>query len=80
MIVSQPVNRTLSSPVSIDKIIISGNPSLRISQLVKAIHCKQVIAASDNSFNKTERWKKECEQLHLRFHAVAQNGAFVMDF
>lgn len=29
---------------------------------------------------KIEQWKKECEELHLQFHPVSEQGAFVIIF
>jgi len=29
---------------------------------------------------KIDKWKKDCEELHLHFHSVPEQGAFVTDF
>ncbi|HRH47495.1 MAG TPA: ComEC/Rec2 family competence protein [Panacibacter sp.] len=65
--------------IPVDIIIISGNPKIYISQLQQAFTFKQLIFDSSNPLWKTGLWKKDCDSLHLRFHSVAQQGAFVMD-
>lgn len=66
-------------PQDIDIIIISGNPKLYIPQLVKVFNCKQYVADASNSLWKIEKWKQDCDRLHLRFHSIPEEGAFVLD-
>ncbi|HRI20231.1 MAG TPA: ComEC/Rec2 family competence protein [Panacibacter sp.] len=71
--------REVEEKIAIDVIILSKNPKLYISQLQDIFDFKTVVFDSSNPLWKTELWKKDCESLHLRFHSVAQQGAFVMD-
>jgi len=68
-----------SKKTLLDIIVICKNPRLSISQLQNEFACKEIIFDSSNPLWKIERWKKECDSLHLRFHSVPQQGAFVMD-
>ena len=34
---------------------------------------------ASNPMWKIEKWKKDCEELHLRFHSVPEQGAFITD-
>jgi len=63
----------------IDVLILSGNPKVYISQLYQSIRFRQLVFDSSNPLWKIEKWKKDCERLHLRFHSVPGQGAFVMD-
>jgi competence protein ComEC len=78
------LDRPLETPVDIrnrmpvDVIILSHNASLSIQQVQKIFDVEQVIADGSNSSWKILQWKKDCEQLHLRFHSVASDGAFTM--
>ncbi len=65
--------------IPVDIIIVSKNPRIYMSQLQDVFDFKTIIFDSSNPLWKTELWKKDCESLHLRFHSVAQQGAFVMD-
>ena len=64
--------------IPVDVIIIDGNINNSITELNKIFNCKTYIAASNISYGKLQQWKKDCEQLHLRFHSVAQQGASVI--
>ena len=65
--------------INVDYIIISKNPRLYISQLANVFNCGQIIFDGSNSLWKIDKWKKDCEQLHLRCYSVPDEGAFVMD-
>ncbi len=62
-----------------DYIIISKNPAVSIKDLAKKFECNHYISDATNSLWKIEKWKKECEELHLQFHSVVEQGAFVTD-
>lgn len=66
--------------IRLDFIIISKNPYLSIAKLAQTFDCKVYVFDGSNSFWKIDRWKKECEELHLRFHSVSEQGAFVTNF
>jgi competence protein ComEC len=65
--------------MKIDYIIISKNPRIKITQIAKNFDCKNYIFDASNSLYKIEQWKKECEELHLHFHSVLEQGAFVIN-
>lgn len=69
----------LNNRINIDYIVISKNPKLKIADLVENFDCKNYIFDASNSLWKIEQWKKECEELHLHFHSVAEQGAFVIN-
>jgi len=70
---------TIPSQQNIDLIILTGNPNISISQINQLIHCNQYVFDCSNPMWKIERWKKEAENLHLRYHSVPQKGAFEFD-
>jgi competence protein ComEC len=65
--------------MKIDYIIISKNPQIKITQIAKNFDCKNYIFDASNSPYKIEQWKKECEELHLHFHSVLEQGAIVIN-
>jgi len=65
--------------INIDYIILSKNPKLYISQLAQVFNCSQFIFDGSNTLWKIAKWKKECEELHLRCYSVPEQGAFVLD-
>ena len=65
--------------INVDYIIISKNPKLYIPQLAAVFNCRQFIFDASNSLWKIAKWKKDCEQLHLRCYSVPEQGAFIVD-
>ncbi|MEO6289205.1 MAG: ComEC/Rec2 family competence protein [Ginsengibacter sp.] len=65
--------------MTVDYIIISGNPKLFIPNLAAVFNAGIFIFDASNPMWKIDKWKKDCEELHLRFHSVPEQGAFVTD-
>ncbi len=70
----------LEEKINVDYIIISKNPRIFIPKLAEAFNCVVYIFDASNPMWKIDKWKKDCEELHLRFHSVPEQGAFVTDF
>ena len=71
----EPANNTKE----VDMLLISRNAPVKLKDLVGAIRPAVVVFDASNSLWKIENWKKECEELHLRFHSVPEQGAFIME-
>lgn len=65
--------------IKLDYVIISKNPQLKIASLAQNFDVSKFIFDSSNPSWKIAQWKKECEELHLQFHSVPEQGAFVTD-
>jgi competence protein ComEC len=65
--------------INVDIIIISKSPKLYIPQLAAVFNCNQYVADASNSLWKIDKWKKDCEGLHLQLHSIPQDGAFILD-
>jgi len=69
-----------SKPINVDYLLISNNPKLKITQVLKKFNCKKLIFDSSNSEYKIAAWKKECLALNQSFYAVSESGAFELEF
>ena len=69
----------LEAKISIDVLIISKNPSLKISGITNAIKPSIIVFDSSNSLWKIAKWKKECLALALPCFSIPAQGAFVLD-
>lgn len=67
-----------SVPQPLDVLILGKNAPVRLPDFFEITKPKLVVIDASNSLWKTALWKKECETLNLRFHSVAEAGAFVM--
>ncbi len=63
--------------ISVDYIIISKNPKIFIPRVAGVFNAGTYIFDASNPLWKIAKWKKDCEELHLRFHSVPEQGAFV---
>ena len=79
MLDSAIVYRPMAEKMVIDYLIISKNAAGTIKNLAATFDCKYYIFDATNTLWKIGQWKKECEELHLQFHIVAEQGAFVTD-
>jgi len=66
--------------LSIDLLLISGNPKLYFNQITKTFSVKQVVFDGSCPAWKINYWKKDCDSLHIPYHDVSEKGAFVMSF
>lgn len=64
---------------AVDILILGKEAGERAGQLAALFRCKQLVFDSSNPVWKIEKWKKACDSLHLRFHSVPRDGAFVME-
>ena len=65
--------------IDVDMIIISKSPKLYMAQLAGIFNCRQYIFDASNSLWKIGQWQKDCKALHLNFHSIPAEGAFVCD-
>jgi competence protein ComEC len=76
----QPFMADSSDGLPVDILILCHNSKMPLSRLHTLFGCRQVVFDASNSLWKIEKWKKDCDSLHLRFHSVPHQGAFVMEF
>jgi len=69
----------LDEKISVDLLLISGNPKLYFNKLVETFSVKQVVFDGSCPAWKINYWKKDCDLLHIPHHDVSEKGAFVMN-
>jgi len=77
------INKSINTGATVDKIkvdlvILSGNPRLYITDLIKVVSPKQVVISGSSPLWKANYWQKDCDSLQLPCHNVSEKGAFVM--
>lgn len=80
--VSQPPengNENLFRKQIIDLLILSKNPRISITELIKQADIKQVVFDASVPAWKINYWKKDCELLGIPWHDVTTKGAFAMN-
>jgi len=71
--------KPIDNKIKVDAIIITKNPRIYMSQLANTFDCKQYVFDASNPLWKINKWKKDCDSLHLRHHSIPEKGAFEMD-
>ena len=66
------------NPINIEIVLISKNPKIKIRDIISSIAPQVIVLDGTNSLWTIAAWKKECEELHLRCHSVAEDGAFIL--
>lgn len=77
LIIDSALHYVSPQKMRIDYIILTNNAKIKIADLFKTFDCQNFIFTANNSMWRIGEWEKECEELHLRSHSVAKQGAFV---
>lgn len=82
LIIDEKLNPFVKIPnkINVDLIILQKNLNISFKQLNNTFNCNYYVADATNSLWKINKWKKDCENLHLRLHSVQEQGALIMDF
>ncbi|MEP6682936.1 MAG: ComEC/Rec2 family competence protein [Parafilimonas sp.] len=64
--------------IAVNVLILSHNFNKTPEEISNIFNCDYVVADSSIPPWKCAKWKKEFQQLHLRFFSVAQQGAFTL--
>lgn len=80
VIIDTLIHYQTPAKLEVDFIILTQNPRVKIADLLAYYDCDQFIFTASNPMWKIGEWKKECEELLLHFHSVAEQGAFVISF
>jgi competence protein ComEC len=65
-----------TSKIPVDLIVIAHNPNIYIADLARVFDCQQYVFDASNTRWKINKWKKDCDSLHLRHYSTAEKGAF----
>ncbi len=74
------LKKTISVPFNVDYVVLSKNLKIKIEELKKKVHFKQLIIDSSNSISRVNRWMAEAKTLGVNCYSVQQSGAFVEKF
>lgn len=70
------IPKSLNSEIHVDLLILSNNPKIHISDVVKTYHPDQIIIDATNSRYKTRQWLGEAAKIGVKCQSVAENGAY----
>ncbi|MEP6466540.1 MAG: ComEC/Rec2 family competence protein [Parafilimonas sp.] len=67
-----------NAKIAVNILILTHDFNKTPAEISNIFNCDYVVADSSIPLWKSVKWKKEFEQLHLRFFSVAQQGAFIL--
>ena len=70
---------TTPCKLPLDVIVFCKNPKIYLETFSQYFACKQYVFDASNPSWKIAYWQKDANNLHLRFHSTASQGAFVMN-
>jgi hypothetical protein len=65
-------------PVKVDAVLVSGNPDMRLSELLRFYQTNLIIFDGSNNAYRVRRWLKDAEGLGVRCHNVMTDGALTV--
>ena len=71
--------QTNPAQIPVDILILANNPRIYMNQLQQVFQSKLIVFDGSNPLWKIQLWKKDCDDLHLRFHSTPDDGAYIMD-
>ncbi|MEP7278213.1 MAG: ComEC/Rec2 family competence protein [Bacteroidota bacterium] len=69
---------TTAGKITVDLIVVSRNPSVRLTELAAVFDCRELVFDASCSAGKVNKWKAEAAKLGLHCFYTVDNGAFVM--
>ena len=70
---------TVSPRPPVDVLILSKNPKLYITKLLRSFELKQVVIDGSVPAWKAALWKKDCDSLKIPCYDVSERGAYVLN-
>jgi competence protein ComEC len=64
---------------NIDVLVLSKNPKLYVSDLVRSFSIRQIVIDGSVPLWKAKLWKRDCDSLGIDCFDVSEKGAFVMN-
>lgn len=74
-----PTRRMVKNRLTIDYLILQGNPEISILDLLNYYDFETIIFDSSNTSWNIRNWIESCEQLAIPYQNIPQNGAFIIE-
>jgi hypothetical protein len=79
VISSLPQIRTNHPPLSVDYLIVRGNPSFSLTKLRYYYSAGTLVFDGSNSYSKCNRWMQECLKIKQKAWNTRESGAMIVD-
>jgi len=79
-VLKEKIPKSIKSKIQLDYLIISGNPKIKMEEVMRVYQVKELVFDATNSFSRINRWLEEAGELGVTCHVVTRDGAFVREF
>jgi hypothetical protein len=79
-IVRHELPESIQNALPLDFLILSGNPDVRVGQLLDLFKVREIIADPTNKAWKVRKWKEEAKKYNIGFYSVSETGAYYREF
>ncbi len=80
VIVNSKISLDNVATISPDVLLITGNSNISLEDAARVFHPQIIVVDASNKYYRIKRWQQEASRLHLRLHAVTEQGAYVQDW
>ncbi len=79
VVVDKELDTRQSGRVEADILVLAANLKAKPAWILEKIGCHTIVADAKLPFYRVAQWQIAADSLHLRFHPVAEKGAFVLN-
>ncbi|MFZ4523436.1 MAG: ComEC/Rec2 family competence protein [Bacteroidales bacterium] len=79
-LLDKAIPRGFNGHIDADLLIITGNPGIKVANVLKVFNPSQIIIDATNSRFKIRQWMKDASGHGIKCHAVTESGAYVKVF
>lgn len=72
-------NKTYSSPLKVNAVLLTGNPSIKLSKLKEMIQFRQLLIDATNPDYKIRKWLAEAKSLQIPVYVLKKNPYLEVD-
>jgi competence protein ComEC len=79
VVVDKDLDTRQSGRVETDILVLAANIKAKPAWILEKVACRTIVADAKLPFYRVAQWQIAADSLHLRFHPVAEKGAFVLN-
>ena len=79
LVLDRKLPEHMGTRMRVDDIILSGNPDIRLKEVVRIFSFRQIIIDGSNAAYRIRQWKKEAKELQIEIYPVPEKGAWISE-
>ena len=71
--------KLFSYRIEVDAVLISENPRIKVSDINKYVKYSELLIDGTNPDYKIKEWQRQAKELHVNFHILQRNPAYIVE-